>query len=151
MQNLLPQPSPTLLPAAPDADEALAGAGVGDEESAPEGPVGALADVKAVAARFPTYSAAWARLGEQALAAGDPVTAYAYARTGYHRGLDQLRRNGWRGHGPVPWSHVPNRGFLRCVNVLALAADAIGEAEEAARCAQLLRDCDPAAGDALSG
>jgi hypothetical protein len=151
MQNLLPQPSPTLLPADPDADEALAGAGVGDEESAPDGPAGAWADLKAVAARFPTYSAAWARLGEQALAAGDPVTAYAYARTGYHRGLDQLRRNGWRGHGPVPWSHVPNRGFLRCVNVLALAADAIGEAEEAARCAQLLRDCDPAAGDALSG
>jgi hypothetical protein len=151
MQNLLPQPSPTLLPADPEANEALAGAGVGDEESAPEGLVGGWADLKAVAARFPTYSAAWARLGEQALAAGDPVTAYAYARTGYHRGLDQLRRNGWRGHGPVPWSHVPNRGFLRCVNVLALAADAIGEAEEAARCAQLLRDCDPAAGDALSG
>jgi hypothetical protein len=151
MQNLLPQPSPTLLSADPDADVALAGAGVGDEESAPDGPVGGWADLKAVAARFPTYSAAWARLGEQALAAGDPVTAYAYARTGYHRGLDQLRRNGWRGHGPVPWSHVPNRGFLRCVNVLALAADAIGEAEEAARCAQLLRDCDPAAGDALSG
>jgi hypothetical protein len=151
MQNLLPQPPPTLLPVSLEADEALASAGVGDEESAPDGPVGVWAELKAVAARFPTYSAAWGRLGEQAFAAGDPVTAYAYARTGYHRGLDQLRRNGWRGHGPVPWSHVPNRGFLRCVNVLAVAADAIGEAEEAARCAQLLRDCDPAAGDALSG
>jgi hypothetical protein len=150
MQNLLPQPPPTLLPADSDADQAIAEAGVGSEESAPDDRAGTSDDLKSVAARFPTYSAAWARLGEQAFAGGDPVTAYAYARTGYHRGLDQLRRNGWRGHGPVPWSHVPNRGFLRCVNVLALAADAIGEADEAARCAQLLRDCDPAAGDALS-
>ena len=104
-----------------------------------------------VAARFPDYPAAWAGLADRAFANGDVIESYAYARTGYHRGLDQLRRNGWRGHGPVPWSHVPNRGFLRSVNTLALAADAIGEAEEAARCAQLLRDCDPAAGDALSG
>jgi hypothetical protein len=151
MKNLLPQPPPTLLPADVEADAALAEAGVGDEETAPAGPAGAPADLKSVAARFPTYSAAWARLGEHALAAGDPVTAYAYARTGYHRGLDQLRRSGWHGHGPVPWSHVPNRGFLRSVNVLTLAADAIGESEEAARCAQLLRDCDPAAGDAFAG
>jgi hypothetical protein len=151
MQNLLPEPPPTLLPAYRDADEALAAAGVGDEDAAPVGLAGAWDDLKAVAGRFPTYSAAWARLGEHAYAGGDPVTAYAYARTGYHRGLDQLRRSGWRGHGPVPWSHEPNRGFLRSVNVLALAADAIGEAEEAARCAQLLRDCDPAAADALSG
>jgi hypothetical protein len=79
------------------------------------------------------------------------VTAYAFARTGYHRGLDQLRRAGWRGSGPVPWSHEPNQGFLRCLHLLALSADAIGEADEAARCAQFLRDCDPAAADALTG
>ncbi|MGC9667080.1 DUF3151 domain-containing protein [Planosporangium sp. 12N6] len=150
MQNLLPPPPPTLLPADQDADAALDAAGAGDDDTVPAGADRGWSDLKAVAARFPTYSAAWARLGDLALAAGDPVTAYAYARTGYHRGLDQLRRNGWRGHGPVPWSHVPNQGFLRCVNVLALAADAIGESDEAARCAQLLRDCDPAAGDALS-
>ncbi len=143
MQDLLSQPPATLLPADPEADAALAAV---DLRS-----TGAVAGLKAVAARFPAYSAAWARLAEQALAAGDPVTAYAFARTGYHRGLDQLRRSGWRGHGPVPWSHQPNQGFLRSVNVLGLAADGIGEAEEAARCAQLLRDSDPAAGDALSG
>ena len=78
-----------------------------------------------------------------ALAAGQPVTAYAYARTGYHRGLDALRRNGWKGYGPVPWSHQPNRGFLRCVTVLARAAEAIEETDEQQRCTQLLRDCDP--------
>jgi Protein of unknown function (DUF3151) len=104
-----------------------------------------------VAAKFPAYSGAWAALAGRALAAGQPVTAYAYARTGYHRGLDQLRRNGWKGHGPVPWAHRPNRGFLRCLQNLSRAADAIGESDEAARCAQFLRDCDPAAGDALSG
>jgi hypothetical protein len=43
----------------------------------------------------------------------------------------------------VPWSHGPNRGFLRCVTVLAKAAERIGEVDEQQRCAQLLRDCDP--------
>ena len=132
MQNLLPEPPATLLPADPAES-------VGD--LAPE----------ELAARFPTSSAAWATLAENAFAADHVITAYAYARTGYHRGLDQLRRNGWKGHGPVPWSHRPNRGFLRCLHVLAKSADSIGEADEAARCAQFLRDCDPAAADALTG
>ena len=69
-------------------------------------------------------------LAEDALADDKAITAYAYARTGYHRGLDQLRRNGWKGFGPVPYRHEPNRGFLRCVAALANAADAIGETDE---------------------
>jgi hypothetical protein len=137
MQNLLPQPAPTLLPEEPEPTEALAAA----ED---------LAAVQQVAARFPSNSAAWGRLAALALAGGDTVTAYAYARTGYHRGLDQLRRNGWRGAGPVPWSHEPNRGFLQCLYVLGRAADIIGETEEAERCAQFLHDCDPAAAKALA-
>ncbi|GEM_PF-261555 len=91
----------------------------------------------------PTSSLCWALLAEDALAKQLPeadVTGYAYARTGYHRGLDALRRNGWKGSGPVPWSHQPNQGFLRCLHALAVAADRIGEDEEAARCAQFLRD-----------
>ena len=72
-------------------------------------------------------------------AAAEPVTAYAYARTGYHRGLDALRRNGWKGHGPVPWEHEPNRGFLRALHALGQAAAAIGETDEAERCATFLR------------
>src|SRR3954464_7747467 len=75
---------------------------------------------------------------------------YAYARTGYHGGLDALRRAGWKGHGPVPWSHEPNQGWLRCLHSLSQAAAEIGEADEAARCAQFLRDSDPAASDALT-
>jgi hypothetical protein len=78
------------------------------------------------------------------------VEAYAYARTGYHRGLDALRRAGWKGSGPVPWSHEPNRGFLRALHALGQAAAAIGEDDEAARCAQFLHDSDPAAAAALS-
>lgn len=98
----------------------------------------------AVAAAIPTSSVTWATLAEQALAAGGrDVEAYAYARTGYHRALDQLRKSGWRGQGPVPWSHEPNRGFLRSLAVLARAARAIGEADEEARCAQFLRDSSP--------
>jgi hypothetical protein len=140
MQNLLPEPPATLLPADADADKAFAEA---DE-------TGTADAYKAVAAKYPTYSAAWGALAAGALAAHEPVTAYAYARTGYHRGLDALRRNGWKGHGPIPWSHAPNQGFLRCLHSLSLAAAAIGEADEAARCAQFLRDSDPAAADALS-
>ena len=100
---------------------------------------------EAVAALFPSYSAAWAALAQRALAQGDPVTAYAYARTGYHRGLDQLRRSGWRGNGPIPWEHEPNRGFLRSLYLLGRAAAAIGEDDEADRCEQFLRDSSPAA------
>jgi hypothetical protein len=136
-RNLLPETPATLLPEDERAHSALRGAAPGAEEQ--------------VAADHPTYGAAWAVLARRALDAGQTVTAYAYARTGYHRGLDQLRRSGWKGSGPVPWAHAPNQGFLRCLHLLALAADQIGEAGEAARCAQFLRDCDPAAADALTG
>ncbi len=100
-------------------------------------------DPSAVAAAYPASCAAWATLAEAALGEGRPVEGYAYARTGYHRGLDALRRAGWKGNGPVPWSHEPNRGFLHAVHALGRAAAEIGEDEEAARCAQLLADCDP--------
>ena len=93
-----------------------------------------------VAAAHPSASVAWAALAEEALADDKAITAYAYARTGYHRGLDQLRRNGWKGFGPVPYSHEPNRGFLRCVAALARAADDIGETDEQTRCLDLLDD-----------
>ncbi len=120
--NLLPEPPVTLLPEEPEPAQELATALAGG-------------DVAAVAGNHPTYSAAWAQLAERALAEGDPVTAYAFARTGYHRGLDQLRRNGWKGLGPVPWAHEPNRGFLRSLHALGQAAGEIGETDEAARCA----------------
>jgi hypothetical protein len=121
----------------------------------PEDPAqGLLADGVApaeVAARYPASSAAWAALAEGALAAGAHVEAYAYARTGYHRGLDSLRKAGWRGTGPVPWAHVPNQGFLRALYALGVAAEAIGEADEPERISHFLDDCDPAAKAALSG
>jgi hypothetical protein len=130
--NLL-GPEPTLLPARPDAQAAL----------------DAGTDPTKVAATFPDFSGAWAALADDALAAGEPVAAYAYARTGYHRGLDQLRRAGWKGHGPVPWSHQPNQGFLRALAALAKAEQAIGDSAEYQRCGQFLADSDPAAPAAL--
>ncbi|MBP6997082.1 MAG: DUF3151 domain-containing protein [Phycicoccus sp.] len=96
-------------------------------------------DSAIVAAAHPASSLAWAVLAEDALAREEWVAAYAYARTGYHRGLDALRRAGWRGQGPIPWEHLPNRGFLRAVAALSRAADALGEIEEERRCAELLR------------
>lgn len=106
-------------------------------------------DPAEVAAEHPDFSEAWAALAEKALETSDNVTAYAFARTGYHRGLDQLRREGWKGHGPIPWEHRPNQGFLRALAALARAAERIGETEEFARCSQFLADSDPAASKAL--
>ena len=103
-----------------------------------------------VAATYPASSLAWAVLAEDALADGDrDVEAYAYARTGYHRGLDALRRAGWKGHGPVPFEHEPNRGFLRALHALARAAQSIGEQEEYERCSTFLRDSSPTAAEIL--
>ena len=102
-----------------------------------------------VAAAHPSASVAWAALAEDALDDDKAVTAYAYARTGYHRGLDQLRRNGWKGFGPVPYAHEPNQGFLRCVAALAKAADSIGETDEWERCSGFLRDSSQTAFDEL--
>lgn len=132
--NLLAGPPPTHLPDLPEAHERL---------EAGEPPA-------AVAASFPTYSLAWAMLADDAFAAGRVVESYAYARTGYHRGLDALRRAGWKGHGPIPWSHEPNRGFLRALHALARAAASIGEADEAERCATFLRDSSREAAEALA-
>ncbi|MFI7615371.1 DUF3151 domain-containing protein [Nonomuraea terrae] len=134
MENLLAGPPPTHLPELPEARELLdSGVKAAD-----------------VAARFPAYPAAWAALAEEYFAQGHAVTSYAFARTGYHRGLDQLRRSGWKGHGPIPWEHAPNRGFLRCLYSLARAAQAIGEKDEAERCLQFLKDSTETGYDALT-
>ena len=133
--DLMAGPPPTHLPEDP-ADTELAGG------AAPA----------AVVRRHPASPAAWAALADQAREQGaDDVTVYAYSRVGYHRSLDLLRRNGWKGHGPVPWEHEPNRGFLRCLALLALSARAIDESDEWERCSSFLRDSSPAAYDALLG
>lgn len=129
----------TLLPPDPAGAE-LAGS--------PE-PAQLVAAVRA----HPDSSLGWALLAERALAQGTDsadVEAYACARTGYHRGLDALRRSGWRGAGPVPWEHEANRGFLRALWALSVAAGRFGESVEEERCAQFLRDSSPAAYAALS-
>ena len=133
-QDLLGGPPPTLLP----------------EDPAPAAALAAGVDPAQVAADHPTSSLAWAALAAEAWGQGRTIESYAFARTGYHRGLDSLRRNGWKGHGPVPWEHEPNQGFLRCLNALTRAAAAINEAEEAQRCQQFLVDSSPAAAEALS-
>jgi hypothetical protein len=101
------------------------------------------ADAHDVARHHPTSSLVWAVLADQAWVDGQVIESYAFARVGYHRGLDSLRRSGWKGHGPVPWSHEPNRGFLRCLRSLGRASSAIGETDEADRIEAFLMDCDP--------
>ena len=95
--------------------------------------------------QFPAEQLPWALLAEDAAADGRDIEAYAFARVGYHRGLDALRRAGWKGQGPVPYGHEPNRGFLRCLYQLKLAAERIGEVDEVQRIGDFLRDADPEA------
>lgn len=125
------------------------------ETKLPEDPAAARIDAgedpTGVAADLPSSSLPWAVLAELSLDAGRSIEAYAYARTGYHRGLDALRRSGWKGQGPVPWSHEPNRGFLRAVAALSQAAGEIEEVEEEARCRTLLTDSSKEAAQQLLG
>jgi hypothetical protein len=125
-RNLLDGPEPTVLPDEPQVRDALR---PGE-------------DPAQVVRAHPESSLAWAALADQAWQRGAELEAYAYARVGYHRGLDALRRNGWRGHGPVPASEPGNEGFRSCLALLGQAAAAIGEQSEADRCAQFLVDLD---------
>jgi hypothetical protein len=104
-------------------------------------PVSARRDaVSDVVAHWPRFLDAWAQLSALAR---DDVEAYACARVGYHRGLDRLRQNGWRGSQYVRWEHHQNRGFLRAVAGLQRAAAALGESDEAERCEMLLHQLEP--------
>ncbi len=99
-----------------------------------------------VVASDPTFLAAWAALGDNAAedtSVSGAIEAYAYYRVGYHRGLDALRKNGWKGSGFVRWSAESNRGFLRCLQGLGRMASVIGEEHEATRCDEFLRQLDP--------
>lgn len=121
---VLPEPEPELSRA---LEEALFS---DDERTA----VGALV------AGDPTFITGWAHLSE---VGRDAIERYAYARVGYHRGLDAIRRHGWGGNGYVRWQHPSNRGFLTCLVRLRDAAREIGEQEEVERLDQFLRDLDP--------
>ena len=131
-KNLMEPPATRL----PEEPEVLARLEAGD---LPE-------DVVPVA---PESSLVWALMAEDAWSEGRTVDSYAYARVGYHRGLDALRKAGWRGAGPVPYDHEPNRGFLRALSALGQAAAAIGELDEAQRIQKFLNDSDPTAAEQL--
>lgn len=133
-KNLLDGPAPTYLPETPELTARIEAGDTPQE----------------LAQAFPKSSLAWALLAEETLAAGRTVEAYAYARVGYHRGLDALRGNGWRGHGPIPVTHEPNRGFLKALLLLGQAAAAIGEDDEAERIDKFLNDSDPTAASVLT-
>lgn len=122
-ETTLPDPDPDLVGAIEDAE---------------------LEDLRTITAAHPAEPLGWASLGDAARATGvEDITVYAYYRVGYHRGLDLLRKNGWRGSGYVRRAHPSNRGFLRCLEGLAVMAEAIGESEEAERCREFLQQLDP--------
>lgn len=131
-KNLM-EPEPTLLPEEPDV-VARYDAGDLPEE---------------IAQQFPASSLAWALAAEDAWSDGRTLESYAYARVGYHRGLDSLRGAGWKGAGPIPWDHIPNRGFLRALYSLGRAAAAIGETDEVDRITKFLNDSDSSAAERI--
>ena len=128
MTNLFGEPPATLLPADPGAAELAAG-------DSPQ----------TVASLHPDSALAWVTLAELALADGRDLEGYAFVRTGYHRSLDLLRRNGWKGYGPLPWEHEPNRAFLRSLAALADASERLGDDGEAHRCREFLHESSPEA------
>ena len=139
LSDQMTQPSVQLPPEPDKAREAL-------EEALLIGEAGSSerrAALTAVARSWPSFVGGWASLAEAARAQGQDVEAYAFARTGYHRALDRLRGNGWRGMGLVPWAHEPNRSALLAFYELLRAADLIGETSEVERMRQLLLDSDP--------
>lgn len=133
--HLTPQGPPTTVL---DVESAAALAALAQALNAPESD--RRAAIAAVVARWPRFLDGWAQLG---LNARDDVEAYAAFRVGYHRGLDRLRANGWRGSGYVRWNHEENRGFLRALRGLRDKAAAIGEYDEAERCDHFLVQLDP--------
>lgn len=128
-------PPGTVLDAEPP--DALAALAAALEQTDDEGRRSAVSEV---VARWPRFLDAWAQLGSLAR---DPVETYAYYRVGYHRGLDRLRANGWRGSGYVRWADESNRGFLRALRGLGVTAETIGESDEAERCRHFLTQLDP--------
>lgn len=101
---------------------------------------GARPSIAAVVADYPRSLFAWAALGD---ASTEVIDAYAAFRVGYHRGLDALRANGWRGSGYVRWQDPTNVGFLRCLAGLGACAGQIGEVDEAERIRLFLVQLDP--------
>ncbi|MEA9987262.1 MULTISPECIES: DUF3151 domain-containing protein [Subtercola] len=132
-ENLLGVP-PTLLNPEPGSIEVLS--------SHPDGSSPSQVELELLVQRFPTSSLVWALLSDRAFEAGQIIPSYAFARVGYHRGLDALRKGGWRGQGPVPWSHEPNRGVLRALYALRRAAEQIGETDEVTRLTEFLIGAD---------
>lgn len=127
-------PPRTVLPAEPaavrDAVRLVREAATGEQR--------ALAAT--IVAKYPRSLIAWCTLGDVAT---DTIERYAAYRVGYHRGLDALRANGWRGSGYVRWADETNRGLLGCMRGLGAMAAAIGEDDEAERLALFLAQLDP--------
>ena len=141
--NLTPQGPPrTVLP----VEDAAVRHALQQAEAAPAGQRRDL--VAAVVADHPRSLLAWRALGDEGR---DTVERYMAYRVGYHRGLDTLRANGWRGSGYVRWADESNHGFLGCLRGLGEMAVAIGEADEAERCATFLAQLDPSAPLDLGG
>ncbi len=89
---------------------------------------------------YPDSIAIWTQLG---VLSPERMKGYAFFRLAYHRGLDALRKNGWRGSGFVRWEHPSNQSFLRALHGLQMLSKEIGDDEESARCHHFLLQLEP--------
>jgi hypothetical protein len=126
-------PEPVVLPPEPDA----VSVGIVEALSSPD----PTTELRRLIATHPASLAGWAALGG---VEADPTIRYACYRVGYHRGLDALRANGWRGAGDVRWSEPSNLGFLRSLLGLHVLSKTIGDTSEAERTLQFLYQLDRA-------
>ncbi len=93
-----------------------------------------------VAEMYPTSISVWKTI---ATYGRDTMESYAAYRVGYHRGLDALRKNGWRGSGYVRWAHPSNQAFLECLSGLQIVSERIEDFEESERCKLFLLQLEP--------
>lgn len=125
----------TVLPS--ESSEILAGI---EEAVSLEALTDTIAKLLRLAEKYPDSIAVWTQLGA---ASSEKMQTYAFYRLAYHRGLDALRKNGWRGSGFVRWENSSNRSFLRALHGLQKLSEEIGDIEEATRCNHFLLQLEP--------
>jgi hypothetical protein len=129
--GITPKPPETVLPEVPqELWESIRKASADSDSGA----------LERCAADHPREMLCWAAL---AASQESIISRYAYARVGYHRGLDSLRANGWRGSGYVRSNNASNRPFLSALAQLGHYAGQIGEDDERERCQEFLKQLDP--------
>ncbi len=96
-------------------------------------------------AEHPSSPLAWAELADLADSEGRFIEAFAYAAVAVDLAREVLVASGWSQGDALPWSHEPNRAYLRALDAQRRAAEHLGVGERARRLADELASADPEA------